>query len=198
MKKEFKSLESLLNREFQSVSKVCKVYASTFTQRRSFKEYCKGCEINNSEIIDRMYNLATDRYFLQYMLLAYYDTADGVLCKKVQLKKVDAKGIEISRNKKVTESDALPFKVLKKKGFSGKTIEFETTRTSTGVTDESGVTTFSIYVKRNECFKIEEITRVLLEYASAGFPEIGYKERPQNETETKEKETKSNSENENK
>lgn len=197
MKKEFKSLESLLNREFQSVSKVCKVYASTFGQKKSFKDYCKSCGINNSDTIERMYAFATNRNFLQYMLLAYYDTADGVLCKKLQLRKVDANGMEISKNKKANETDALSFKVLKKKGFSGKTIEFETTRTSTGVTDESGVTTFFIYVKRDECFKIEEITRVLLEYASAGFPEIGYKERPQSNSETN-KETKSNSEDESK
>lgn len=168
-RKSFNKAIETIAKEGKSLSQVCKSFALTEgankeVQDKVFKEM--GLPDNLKE---EFIAIATDKKQLMALMKGYLLRADGVFVKKYTFTKISGGETKISKER---PKEAVSFKTLKKQGFRGTILEYQTEiRKLTNRNEQEGNLECYCYVPK-ESYSFGEIWSAIKAFFGANKPDL--------------------------
>lgn len=171
-KEQRKSFNGALNeiaREGKSLAQVCKSFALTEgankeVQDRVFKYFNLPENLKNEFV-----EIATDKKKLMALMKGYLLRADGTFVKKYTFTKISGGETKISKE---CPEEAVYFRTLKKQGFSGAIMKYQTeVRKLTNRNEQEGSLECYCYIPK-ESYSFGEIWNSIKAYFGANKPDL--------------------------
>lgn len=171
-KEQRKSFNGALNeiaREGKSLAQVCKSFALTEgankeVQDRVFQYFNLPEGLKNDFVA-----IATDKKKLMALMKGYLLRADGTFVKKYTFTKISGGETKISKE---CPEEAIPFKTLKKQGFTGAIMKYQTeVRKLTNRNEQEGSLECYCYIPK-ESYSFGEIWGSIKAYFGANKPDL--------------------------
>ena len=168
-RKSFNSAIEKIAKEGRTLSQICKSFALTEgankeVQDRVFKESNLPDSLKNEFV-----NIATDKKQLMNLMKGYLLRADGVFVKKYTFTKISGGEIKISKE---CPKESISFKSLKKQGFRGAIMEYQTeVQKLTNRNEQEGYLECFCYIPK-ESYSFGEIWSAIKAYFGSNKPDL--------------------------
>ena len=168
-RKAFNNALNEIAKEGKSLSQVCKSFALTEGANKEYQDKVFAEAKLPDSLKEEFVAIATDKKVLMALMKGYLLRADGVFVKKYTFTKISGGETKIS---KTSPQEAVSFKTLKKQGFRGSILEYQThVRNLTNRNEQEGSLECFCYVPK-ESFSFNEIWSAIKSYFGANKPDL--------------------------